>query len=64
MNWQQFFEQWGQQEVARIANDYGWPEPLTTVEEMYQAFKARLIAELAVSAQDLSMPGHLMDKSK
>ncbi len=47
MDWKKWFEMYGKQKITFAHIEYGdSPYP----EDMYQAFKARLIDELAVSA--------------
>lgn len=65
MSWQEWFEKWGGE--TSIAREYRvdgyvqFAEEVTTHEEMYQAFKERIKAELAVEAPDLRTLGILVD---
>ena len=59
-DWQQYFDR---------MNNYHFkvtyqPNSSNDTEDMYQAFKERLIAELAVSTEELLNSGELFDTTK
>ncbi len=61
MSHEDFFRRFGDW-APQMVHEYGTATRLTT-EHMYQAFKARMMAELAVGSDELLRPGVLVDSS-
>jgi len=59
-NWKEWFEKYGQSSTA-AAEGFIWSSN-SSADEMYQAFKARLIEELKVESPELLNHADLVDK--
>ena len=56
MDWKYWFEAWGEYEVVMYSHHHDEQSFIFSVEEMYQAFKARLEAEVMAEAGQDDLP--------
>jgi hypothetical protein len=67
MDHEHFFEEWGDKTIAEVVKQHPYFDPITievTIEQMYQAFKSRLLAEVAVPQVAPLRPHLLIDTTK
>lgn len=60
LNWKEWFEEHKACDIVLYAGGEPWKE--VDIEDFYQAFKARMIDELAVQAPDLRTLGVLVER--